>query len=57
LEVVLEVRKSIEVKIEQTFAISISDSAGKEEAREALFVSGMRAIRTEESKRRQLADF
>lgn len=53
----LEVGKGIELEIEQSLTVSVSYGAGEEKACEALLITRMRAIRTEESKRRQLVDF
>jgi hypothetical protein len=57
LEAMLEVGKSIELEIEQSLTVSVSYGAGEEKAGEALLITRMRAIRTEESERRQLVDF
>lgn len=53
----LETGKSVEVEIEQSFTVSVSDGAREQEACEALLVTRMRAIGAEESERRQLVDF
>jgi hypothetical protein len=53
----LEVGKSVELEIEQSLTVSVSYSAGEEKACEALLITRMRAIRTEEPERRQLVDF